>query len=120
MEMVQDTVELVDGHYTIGLPLKRRDVCMPGNRKLAEQHALRLKRWFQKDALFHAVYVSFVENIISCEYAEMVSKDGAHKQGKIWYIPHHGVYHPQKKKITVVFDCAASFQDTLLNTEPLQ
>lgn len=40
--------------------------------------------------------------------------------GKVWYIPHHGVYHPQKKKLRVVFDCAASYQGVQLNSELLQ
>ncbi|KAK5928662.1 hypothetical protein CgunFtcFv8_013710 [Champsocephalus gunnari] len=33
---------------------------------------------------------------------------------------HHGVYHPKKKKIRVVFDCAATFQGTSLNAQLLQ
>ncbi|KAL1277108.1 hypothetical protein QQF64_023781 [Cirrhinus molitorella] len=35
------------------------------------------------------------------------------KVGNAWYIPHHGVYHPRKpKKIRVVFDCSAKFEDS--------
>jgi hypothetical protein len=34
----------------------------------------------------------------------------------VWYIPHHGVYHPHKQgKIRVVFDCAASYLGVSLN-----
>lgn len=40
--------------------------------------------------------------------------------GKVWYIPHHGVYHPQKGKLRVVFDCAASYKGTSLNSQLLQ
>lgn len=36
--------------------------------------------------------------------------------GRLWYIPHHGVYHPKKHKIRVVFDCGASFQGASLNS----
>ena len=32
-----------------------------------------------------------------------------------WYIPHHGVYHPKKNKIRVVFDCSAKCKGTSLN-----
>lgn len=33
-----------------------------------------------------------------------------------WYIPHHGVYHPQKPgKIRVVFDCSAKYKGVSLN-----
>ncbi|KAL0162190.1 hypothetical protein M9458_041586, partial [Cirrhinus mrigala] len=42
------------------------------------------------------------------------------QDGQVWYIPHHGVHHPQKKKLRVVFDCAASFQGVSLNSELLQ
>lgn len=94
---------------------------MPDNHKLAEQRALSLKRRFQKDALFHADYTTFMHNIIYCGFAEKVPvKDLECNHGKTWYIPHHGLYHPQKKKIRVVFDCAVSFQGTSLNTQLLQ
>lgn len=34
----------------------------------------------------------------------------------VWYIPHHGVYHPQKPgKIRVVFDCSARYEGVSLN-----
>ena len=36
--------------------------------------------------------------------------------GRTWYIPHHGVYHPNKPgKIRVVFDCSADFKEISLN-----
>ena len=39
----------------------------------------------------------------------------------IWYLPHHGVYHPCKPgKIRAVFDCSAEFHGTSLNKELLQ
>lgn len=36
------------------------------------------------------------------------------------YIPHHGVYHPLKKKTRVVFDCGAEFKGVSLNSQLLQ
>ena len=41
-------------------------------------------------------------------------------RGKTWYLPHHGVYHPRKKKLRVVFDCAAVYGGASLNKELLQ
>ena len=39
----------------------------------------------------------------------------------MWYIPHHGVYHPKKpEKITVVFDCSVEFTGESLNRHLLQ
>lgn len=43
---------------------------------------------------------------------EKVNQDN----GRLWYLPHHGVYHPKKKKWRVVFDNAARYQGTSLKT----
>ena len=40
--------------------------------------------------------------------------------GKIWYIPHHGVRHPRKGALRVVFDCSAEFKGASLNSQLLQ
>lgn len=40
--------------------------------------------------------------------------------GRVQYIPHHGVYHSKKKKLRVVFDCGATFQGMSLNSQVLQ
>ena len=46
---------------------------------------------------------------------------GPDDDGKSWYIPHHGVYHPQKPdKIRIVFDCSATFMGHSLNKYLLQ
>ena len=33
----------------------------------------------------------------------------------LWYLPHHGVLHPRKKKLHVVLDASARFSGTSLN-----
>lgn len=54
-------------------------------------------------------------------YAEVVPRDQLHcKEGSVWYLPHHGVYHPRKKTLRVVFDCGAAFRGTSLNNQLLQ
>lgn len=50
----------------------------------------------------------------------MPEEDLKWSDGRIWYIPHHSVYHPTKRKIRVFFDCGASFQGTPLNARLLQ
>lgn len=120
MRLVQDSAKLVDGHYQIALPL-RSSVAMPNNRKVAEQRIVNLKRRFKKDSSFHQQYTDFMNDMVTKGYAEQVPSDElARTDGRLWYIPHHGVYHPQKEKIRVVFDCAATFQSTSLNAQLLQ
>ncbi len=54
-------------------------------------------------------------------YAEKVPKQELERHdGKVWYIPHHGVYHHLKGKLWVVFDCGAEFKGTSLNYQLLQ
>lgn len=55
------------------------------------------------------------------ENEQAVKADNEKVDGKIWYIPHHGIYHPRKPdKISVVFDCSAKFKDVSLNQVLLQ
>ena len=52
-------------------------------------------------------------------YAEKIPKDEVSEDGRIWYLPHHGVFHPQKPdKIHVVFDCSTEYK--ALNKHLLQ
>lgn len=59
--------------------------------------------------------MAFMNETISRKDAEKVPQEEI-KKSTAWYIPHHGVYHPQKPgKIRVVFDCSAKFQGVSLN-----
>ena len=55
--------------------------------------------------------------LIEKGFARLSDKSDEEFHGKIWYIPDHGVYHPTKNKIRVVFDAAASFNGACLNHE---
>ncbi len=62
-----------------------------------------------------------MNNIIEKGYAEKVPDENLHRgDGKVWCIPHHGVYHQKKNKICVVFECNASYQGFSLNGQLLQ
>lgn len=121
MDRVSESTKLVNGHYSIGLPLKNKDVKMPNNRAIAEQRALNMKKKLQRNQTFKEDYVSFMNNIINKGYAVKVPNDDLNRSdGKVWFVPHHGVYHPKKRKLRVVFDCGASYQGTTLNKQLLQ
>ncbi len=112
---------LQNGHYHLKLPFRRTNVSMPNNRQMAEQRLQSLKRKMKRDEQYKQEYIAFLNDIFENNYAEEVPQDElAQSPGKIWYVPHHGVYHPKKKKLRVVFDCAASYQGVSLNTELLQ
>ncbi len=121
LDLVSQSTTLVDGHYCIHLPLKEKEICMPDNRSVAEQHTLNLKKRFKRDPSFHFDYTSFVSDMLAKGYAEKVPDCVLEcSDGRKWYLPHHGVLHPQKKKLRVVFDCGATFQGVSLNSRLLQ
>lgn len=61
-----------------------------------------------------------MKDVIEKGYAVRVPENQPNcQEGKLWYIPHHIVCHPPKRKLQVVFDCCASFQGTSLNDERL-
>ena len=59
-------------------------------------------------------YKGFMDDLIKKGDAEKSTKEAP--EGRTWYIPHHGMYHPNKPtKIRVVFDCSAEFMEVSLN-----
>ena len=110
-----------DGHYQICLPLKRDEVKLPNNRCQATHRAAHLKKRFERQPDFQKEYTNFVNGMQSKGYMEKVPEDETNRDdGRLWYLPHHGVVHPQKKKLRVVFDCSAEFGGFCLNRELLQ
>ena len=107
-----------DGYYEMPLPFKERPH-LPNNIVLARQRLLGLKKKLLKNSDFYKEYRTFMTNVIENGEAEEVPPGDVEK-GDAWYIPHHGVYHPQKKKLRVVFDASARFQDQSLNDHLLQ
>ena len=121
LQSVQKTTTFESGHYCVGLPLRNEKVKMPNNRCVAEQRITCLRRKLQKNPEFFEDYKSFMHTIIEKGYAIQVPPHQLNRDdNRVFYIPHHGVYHPKKKKLRVVFDCTASFQDRSLNSELLQ
>ena len=95
---------------------------MPVNRSQAEPSGSYLKRKLCSDTKLRENYVAFLVEVISAGYAEKVPQNVLHRSdGKVWFIPHHGVYHHKKPdKIRVVFNCSAQFHGTSLNNELFQ
>ena len=111
MQNAEETVKLKDGHYQISLQFKDREVSVPNNKSQALQRANRLKKKLESDPRLSEDYKTFMADIVAKGFARKVQLEQMNLQnGKVWYIPHHGVYHPHKPgKIRVVFDCSAFF-----------
>ncbi|XP_028405254.1 uncharacterized protein LOC114527759 [Dendronephthya gigantea] len=120
MEKVETGIRYNEGHYKIPLPFRTNDVTMPNNKVQAIKRAEWQKRKMLKNEQYQRDYTVFMEEVIAKGYAEKVPSPSSSENGKVWYIPHHGVYHPKKpEKIRVVFDCSFQFQGTSINDQLL-
>lgn len=100
MDMVTKSAKHINGHYHVALPLKNSNISMPNNRKVVEQRQGHLKRRLQRDPVFYEEYNTFINDLLDKGYAERVpDAELERSDGRVWYIPHHGVYHPTKKKL---------------------
>lgn len=122
METMKQSIKMVDGHYELPLPLKDDQKSFPNNRVLAVSRLQHLRRRLSKDSLFYSQYCSFMQEMIDKGYAEKVTDSYSESPGgRLWYIPHHGVFHAKKPdKLRVVFDCSAEFLGESLNRNLLQ
>ena len=121
LNIVSCGIQQKDNHFEIPLPFKHNEVMMPNNKIDAVKRCYWQKKKMMKNDKYRNDYVKFVNDLIDKGYSEEVPKDELNtKQGKVWYIPHHGVYHPKKpEKIRVVFDCSSKFHGTSLNDQLL-
>jgi len=113
-------VHLEDLHYEMPLPFKHQNIQLPNNYAQAEKRLTGLKQRLKADDRYYADYCSFMSDIISKGYARKVDNEFKDEIGRTWYLPHHGIYHPQKSKVRVVFDCSATFEGHSLNDKLLQ
>ncbi|XP_044172422.1 uncharacterized protein LOC122956801 [Acropora millepora] len=114
--------QTADGHYEMPLPFRGNTPKLPNNKSLALRRLDKLKTRLENDMKYRRDYVAFMQDIIQKGFAERVPHEQRpDDDGKSWYIPHHGVYHPQKPdKIRIVFDCSATFMGHSLNKYLLQ
>ena len=106
-----------DGHYEIPLPLRKENVRLPCYKKHAEARLNQLSRRLAIDSKYEEDYVTFMQKMLEEGHAEKAPE----RYERVWYVPHHGVYHPKKpEKLRVVFDCSADFQEHSLNRHLLQ
>ena len=121
LDKMKNEVKYIDGHYELPLPFRNPNVAFPNNRVQAERRANWIKKKFV-NSKYHEDYTNFMNDLIKNGYAEKVPQSRLEREkGHVWYLPHHGIYHPQKpEKIRVVFDCSCEFEGTSLNKELLQ
>lgn len=121
MKKTEESCKFNDGHYEIQLPFREDKVFMPNNRKQAMTRLEWQKKKMEKNDKYFEDYKAFIDKIVEKGYAYKVPDNRLQgKIGETWYLPHHGVYHPKKNKLRVVFDCSANYRGSSLNDRLLQ
>ena len=119
LKQAKEGIKHKDGHFELPLPFKD-EVKLPNNKSVALKRFNGLKVRLMKNEQYLKDYVTFMNDLIEKGYAEKVPEDQLLNE-PVWYIPHHGVYHPKKPgKIRVVFDCSAQYKGESLNHHLLQ
>ncbi|XP_070535085.1 uncharacterized protein [Ptychodera flava] len=94
---------------------------MPNNKVAVEYRLPQLRKKFRNNDDYRQEYTAFMEGIMDKGYAERVPQEELEgNPGKKVVSSHHGVYHPQKQKIWVVFDCGAEYKGTSLNRKLME
>lgn len=108
-------------NFQIDLPFRDNDPMMPNNFKPVYHRFMRLTKQLKANEKFFSDYCKFMNLMFDNGFVESVPIDEPNPpEGKVWYLPHHGVYHKQKKKLRVVFDCSMSCLGTSLNDKLLK
>ena len=118
---MENSVCVVGGHYEVGMLWKSDTPWLPNNRQTAEVRLQFLKRKLKRDENIHRKYRELMESLIQKRYARnMTEEEALRRSQRTWYLPHHGVFHPQKQgKIRVVFDVASLHDGVSLNNQLL-
>lgn len=115
------TKRLSSGRFEVGLPWRDDILNVPDSFPQAYSRFNNLERRMRQNLEFGKAYSGFVGNMLDKDYAEECPADSYHDKMKVvdgirFYLPHFGVFHPQKRKLRVVLDAAAKTDGVSLNS----
>ena len=117
--MVEESLEVIDGHYQTALPWRDENLKLPSSIGMAERVLQSLRKRLSNDTELHELYTKAVEGYLNDGHAELAPAGSI--PGRTWYLPHHSVTNPNKPgKVRVVFDCQARAGGVSLNDNLLQ
>ena len=121
LDIMKNSLSMVDGKYTLSIPWKSNPENLPDNRKLAETRMNYLKKKFERDEDMYQQYKKTVDKYISDGHARQLTEKEIEEKTPQWFLPHHPVFkRSNPTKCRVVFDCAAKYSGVCLNDVILQ
>jgi len=120
IEMWEQSIKNDGGHYEMTIPFKQQPN-FPDNQAMALKRLDSLRKNLIRNPKMMHDYKSGINDMLMNGYAVKLSDEHMSRaDGAVWYLPHHGVIHPRKQKLRIVFDCAAKFEGVSLNDCILQ
>ena len=104
------------GNWVAPLPFRHEIKTLPESREEAYKRLKSTRKTLDKKPLMKQHYFAFMKDLLDKGNAEPVPLQNIASSKPCWYLPHFGIYHPQKpEKIRVVFDSAAENNGVSLN-----
>ena len=123
LKIMEDTVHKDEsGHYECSMLWRtypHRPV-LACNRPMVKNRLHSLKKRFERDPELHQKYAAAMDDNLQKGYASEVTEAELATVEQKYYISHHPVFHPEKKKLRVVYDLAAKYRKTSLNDQLLK
>ncbi|XP_055708899.1 uncharacterized protein LOC129805169 [Phlebotomus papatasi] len=115
--MERTTHRTDDGRFETGLLWKDgKQPAVPESKEAALRRLHATERKLDRDPELAEAYCAKMEDHIQKKYlVKLTEEDLQVPMENVWYLPHFSVFHPAKKKIRVVFDCAAKSHGFSLN-----
>ena len=108
-----------NNHYVIGLSWRKDKSLLPNNCSLAETRLRSLEKSLGKNEDKARMYDEVISQYVANNWATPLSEEDLKADTKpVYYLPHHGVYRPNKKStpLRVVFDPASPSNGVSLNS----
>ena len=117
-DLWEEKVTFKDGHYELPIPWKDETPAFPSNMHQAKTRLASTLRRLRRTGMYDR-YDAEMQKMLNSGYAEEVPEvELTRSDGKLWYLPHHPVFHEAKPdKVRIVHDCAAACQGISLNSQ---
>lgn len=107
-----------NGKYTVPIPFATDEVSLPDNIEQARKCIEGMRNRFRRDKKFFDEYSEAIMQYVKDGHATEVPADELETlPGKRFFLLHHNVRHPRKKKIRIVFNLSKKFRGKSLNGE---
>ncbi|GFT23976.1 integrase catalytic domain-containing protein [Trichonephila clavipes] len=95
-----------EGRYTVAMPLKEDPSCLGESRQTAIQRLNSLWIPLSRDKEYLSLYEKFLQEYEDLGHKREIKADGS---GVSFYMPHHGIYRPEKSttKLRTVFNASS-------------